>query len=337
MSSLRVEDFFMLSLSFFQDKRQVVQMKEPVAEIRQIDFSGLTWIDITKPTKKEIDMLEEKYEFHELPLEDCLTEHQRSKVDEYDDYCFIVMHFPRYRKEKMRLDSEEIDIFLGHNYLITLHEGELKPLVAFSRMCQSRPEARENYMSEGSALLLYEIIKRLFDYCFPMLDKIGTMLDGQNKKIFKQQSKAMLEDISRAKMQIINYRRIIKPLRPVILTLEKAIRKYLPEDMEMYFDDITDKAEKVWDMLENYKEVIEAIDGTYESLTSHRMNNLMRTFTTLQVVILPMTLVSGLFSMNVKGIPMSSFSNAFWVVFGMIFVPMSIIAFLMIFKRNKWF
>jgi len=327
----------MLSLSLFQDKRRVVQMKEPVAEIRQIDFNGLTWIDITKPTKKEIDMLEEKYEFHELPLEDCLTEHQRSKVDEYDDYCFIVVHFPRYRKETMRLDSEEIDIFLGHNYLITLHEGELKPLVAFSRMCQARAEARENFMSEGSALLLYEIIKRLFDYCFPMLDKIGTMLDGLNKTIFKQQSRVMLEEISRAKMQIINYRRVINPLRPVILTLEKAIRRYLPEDMEMYFDDITDKAEKVWDMLENYKEVVEAIDGTYESLTSHRMNNLMRTFTTLQVVILPMTLVSGLFSMNVKGIPMSNFYNAFWVVFGMIFVPMSIIAFLMIFKRNKWF
>lgn len=327
----------MLSLSFFQDKKQIVQMKKPVAEIRQIDFNGLTWIDITKPTKKEIDMLEEKYQFHELPLEDCLTEHQRSKVDEYDDYCFIVMHFPRYRKETMRLESEEMDIFLGHNYLITLHEGELKPLVAFSRMCQSRPEARENFMSEGSALLLYEIIKRLFDYCFPMLDKIGTMLDGQNKTIFKQQSRLMLEEISRAKMQIINYRRIIKPLRPVILTLEKVIRRYLPEDMEMYFDDITDKAEKVWDMLENYKEVVEAIDGTYESLTSHRMNNLMRTFTTLQVVILPMTLVSGLFSMNVLGIPMASYHYAFWVVFGMIFVPMSIIAFLMIFKRNKWF
>lgn len=327
----------MMSLSFFHEKKQVLQIKKPVAEIRQIDFNGLTWIDITKPTQKEIDMLQEKYDFHELPLEDCLTEHQRSKVDEYDDYCFIVVHFPRYRKETMRLDSEEIDIFLGHNYLITLHEGELKPLVAFSRMCQSKVEARESFMSEGSAILLYEIIKRLFDYCFPMLDKIGTMLDGLNRSIFKKQTRETLEEISRAKMQIINYRRIIKPLRPVIMTLEKVIRKYLPEDMEMYFDDITDKAEKVWDMLENYKEVVESIDGTYESLTTHKMNNLMRTFTTLQVVILPMTLVSGLFSMNVKGIPMADYRSAFWVVFGMIFIPMTAISSLMVFKRNKWF
>lgn len=327
----------MLSLSFFQEKRQVVQIAKPVTEIKQINYNGLTWIDITKPTKKEIDMLEKQFEFHELPLEDCLTEHQRSKVDEYDDYCFIVMHFPRYRKDTMRLDSEEIDIFLGHNYLITLHEGELKPLVSFANMCNSKQEAREDFMAEGSALLLYEIIKRLFDYCFPMLDKIGTMLDVLNKKIFREQSRAMLEEISIAKMQIINYRRTLKPLRPVILILEKAIRKYLPEDMEMYFDDITDKAEKIWDMLENYKEVVEAIDATYESLTSHRMNNLMRTFTTLQVIVFPMTLVSGLFSMNVKGIPLADFANAFWVVFGMIFIPMSVIGLLMIFKRNKWF
>jgi len=327
----------MLQLSFFQDKKQVVKMEEPKAELRKIEFNGLTWIDIIKPTKKEIDMLEEEYQFHELPLEDCLTEHQRSKVDDYDDYCFIVMHFPRYRKETMRLDSEEIDIFLGHNYLITLHEGELKPLVAFSRLCQTREEARENFMSEGSALLLYEIIKRLFDYCFPMLDKIGTILDGLNRTTFQRQSREKLEEISRAKMQIINYRKVIKPLRPVILTLEKVIRKYLPEDMEMYFDDITDKAEKVWDMLENYKEVVEAIDGAYESLTSYKMNNLMRTFTILQVVVLPMTIVSGLFSMNVKGIPMATYTSAFWVVFGMIFIPMFIIMLFMYAKRNKWF
>jgi magnesium transporter len=327
----------MLSLSFFQEKKQIVRMEEPKAELRKIEFNGLTWIDIIKPTKKEIDMLEEEYQFHELPLEDCLTEHQRSKVDDYDDYCFIVMHFPRYRKDVLRLDSEEIDIFLGHNYLITLHEGELKPLVAFSRLCQTRQEARENFMSEGSALLLYEIIKRLFDYCFPMLDKIGTILDGLNRTTFQRQSREKLEEISRAKMQIINYRKVIKPLRPVILTLEKVIKKYLPEDMEMYFDDITDKAEKVWDMLENYKEVAEAIDGAYESLTSYKMNNLMRTFTVLQVVVLPMTIVSGLFSMNVKGIPMAGYTSAFWVVFGMIFIPMFIMTIFMYIKRNKWF
>lgn len=327
----------MLSIPFFLEKKLSTSIKTNMTEVREIEFNGIKWIDIVRPTSKEIKMLEEKFDFHELLLEDCLAEHQRSKVDDYDDYCFIVLHLPRYRKQLMQLDSEEVDIFLGRNYLITLHEGELKPLTAFSRMCQLRDETKAEYMSDGSALLLYEIVKRLFDYCFPMLDKIGSVLDNVNRELFRNRSRTMLETISKIKMQVINYRRIIKPLRPVILTLEKVTSKFIPEEMEMYFDDITDKAEKIWDMLENYKEVVDSIQGTYESLTSHRINNLMRTFTTLQVIILPMVLVSGLFSMNVQGIPLAGNNFAFWIVFGMIFIPMFAIIMVMYWKKNDWF
>lgn len=327
----------MLSIPFFPDKRHVIDIKRPSSEVKVIEHKGLKWIDIVKPTNKEIDMLRAEFDFHELLLEDCMTENQRSKVDDDDDYTFIVLHLPRYKKDLMRLDSEEIDIFLGPNYLITLHEGELKPLVALSRMCQSKEDARENYMSEGSALLLYEIVKRLFDYCFPMLDKIGVLVDNINKDLFRSRTRSMLEVISRTKMQIINYRRIIKPLRPVILTLEKVMKRYLPEDMEVYFDDITDKAEKIWDILENFKEVIESLESTFSSLTNHTINNLMRIFTIIQVIVIPMTVVSGLFSMNVGGIPMKNSAEGFWVVFGMIFIPMAFTGALMMAKRKKWF
>lgn len=305
-------------------------------EVKDIKYNGLRWIDIVKPTSKEIDMLRKEFDFHELLLEDCMTEHQRSKIDDDDDYCFIVLHLPRYKKELMRLNSEEVDIFIGSNYIITLHEGELKPLMAFSQMCSANEEARKQYMSEGSALLLYEIIKRLFDYCFPMMDKIGVITDNINKNIFKDRSKSMLENISRIKMQIISYRMVMKPLRPVILMLEKIIKKYLPEDKEVYFDDITDKTEQIWNMLENYKEVIESVDDTFESLTNQRANNLMRTFTILQVVTLPMVLVGGLFSMNVEGIPLHQYSGAFWIVFGMILIPTGLILLLLFIKRKKW-
>lgn len=329
----------MLSLPFFKTQKKVFKMKNlpPEAIVKEIEYNGLKWIDIIKPTHKEIKMLEQNFNFHELLLEDCLTEHQRSKVDDYDDYCFMVLHLPRYKKELMRLDTEEIDIFFGNGYLITLHEGELKPLNLFSNACSSSETERKEYMSEGSALLLYEIIKRLFDYCFPMLDKMGSMIDDINKKIFKDTSRLMLENISRVKMQTINYRMVLKPMRPVILSLEKLIKKYLPEDMEMYFDDITDKTEKIWNMLENYKEAIESIDSTFASLTNQRINNLMKTFTIIQVIILPMVLVGGMFSMNVTGIPLSKGNTAFWYVFGLILVPTTIIGLVMIIKRKKWF
>jgi len=327
----------MFALSFKSDKKQSIVLRKLETEVRIIEFNGLKWIDIIRPTSKEIKMLEDMYDFHELLLEDCMTENQRSKVDSYDDYSFIVLHLPRYKKEFIRLDSEEIDIFIGQNYLVTLHEGELKPLVEIAQKCEASEEARKEFMGEGSALLLYEITKALFDYCFPMLDKIGNMVNQINKEVFTTRSKEMLETISRTKMQIINYRSVIKPLRPVVVNLEKVITNYLPEDMDMYFDDIRDKIEKIWDMLENYKEVIESADNTFASLTNHTMNGLMRTFTIIQVAILPMTLVSGLFSMNVQGIPMHDYHLAFWIVFGMIFIPTIFIGVFLLIKKDKWF
>ena len=327
----------MFALPFKSDKKQPIVLRKSNTEVKIIEFNGLKWIDIIRPTNKEIKMLEDMYDFHELLLEDCMTEHQRSKIDSYEDYSFIVLHLPRYRKELFRLDSEEIDIFIGPDYLVTLHEGELKPLVDLAQKCKATEESRKEYMEEGSALLLYGITKELFDYCFPMLDKIGNNVNEINRQVFATRSKAMLETISRTKMEIINYRSVIKPLRPVIINLEKEIKKYLPKDMDIYFDDITDKIEKIWDMLENYKEVIESADSTFASLTNHTMNGLMRTFTIIQVAILPMTLVSGLFSMNVQGIPMHQYEFAFWIVFGMIFIPTICIGMMLLLKKDKWF
>lgn len=327
----------MFTLPFKSDKKNDVTLMKLNSEVKIIEFNGLKWIDIIRPTEKEIKMLEDMYDFHELLLEDCMTEHQRSKIDSYEDYSFIVLHLPRYKKELFRLDSEEIDIFIGHDYLVTLHEGELKPLVQLARKCQLQESVRKEYMEEGSALLLYGITKTLFDYCFPMLDKIGNNVNEINRQVFSNRSKSMLETISRTKMQIINYRSVIKPLRPVMITLEKVIEKYLPKDMDLYFDDITDKIEKIWDMLENYKEVIESADNTFAALTNHTINSLMRTFTIIQVAILPMTLVSGLFSMNVQGIPMHDYEFAFWIVFGMIFIPTLFIGVILLLKRDKWF
>jgi magnesium transporter len=322
---------------FKSSKRQynIVQVSKPV--VTRIEFKGLVWLDIERPTANEINMLKENYDFHDLLLEDCMTEHQRSKIDNDDDYSFIVLHLPRYRKNLLRLDSEELDIFIGPDYLVTLHEGELKPLVELTQLCASQEAYREKYMSKGSALLLYEMLKVLLDYCFPMLDKIGQRVADINRFVFYNRSKEMLENISRVKMEVINYRSIMKPLRFVMMTLEKVITRYLPDDMDIYYDDITDRTEKIWDMLENYKEVIEAADGTFASLTNHTINNLMRTFTIIQVTILPMTLVSGLFSMNVLGIPMHAYQNAFWIVFGMIFIPTTILGIMLFIKKNKWF
>ncbi|HEX3032813.1 MAG TPA: magnesium transporter CorA family protein [Bacillota bacterium] len=304
--------------------------------LNKVMFGDLTWIDIVGATPDQIKFLGETYNFHPLLLEDCMSEVQRSKVDEYDDYVFLVLHFPRYYKHDQRLSSEEVDIFLGKNYLVTVHDGELKPLVDMFNACINQEEIRQRFMNQGSGFLLYEIVRRLFNYCFPMLDKIGGNLGQMERTIFKSRSRTMLEEISRQRLEVIGFRKIIKPLRPVIKSLELVIHRFLPEDLEVYFDDITDQIEKIWDFLENYKEVVEALLQTFEANTSFRINNLMRIFTVISVIILPMTLIQGFFSMNVEGIPWSDYPFSFWITIALTIIPAGIIALVMLRKRNEW-
>lgn len=323
---------------FFLNKKKIVVIpKRAETEIKEVSYNGLTWVDIIRPDDREIEFLRSKYNFHELLLEDCLSENQRSKVDDYEDYFFLVLHFPRYKKESGRLLSEEVDIFISKNYIVTLHEGELKPLVRFFHNIAEKEDYREKYMTNGSSILLSEILRRLFDYCFPMLDKIGASLDSIQKELFRNRSIEIVQNISKLKMQIINYRKIVKPLRPVVLSLEKLLKRYIPEDMEIYFEDISDKIEKIWDVLENYKEVIESIQTTHESLTSFGINKLMTFFTVISAIILPMTFISGLFSMNVENIPLKHGFLSFWIVTLIVLIPAIFLSIYIYHKKNEWF
>ncbi|HWJ03435.1 MAG TPA: CorA family divalent cation transporter, partial [Verrucomicrobiae bacterium] len=167
-------------------------------------------------------------------------------------------------------------------------------------------------------------------------DKISFNLDSVERQVFSNRTQRLVEDISRIQLEVINFRRIVKPLRPVIMSLERKNNKFLTENLEVYFDDITDQIEKIWDMLENFKEVVESVRATHESSMSHRINNLMKIFTVISVIIQPMILVSGLFSMNLKGIPFSNLSNSFWIIIGISSTPTVIIATTLLRRRKEW-
>src|ERR671922_620456 len=138
----------------------------------------------------------------------------------------------------------------------------------------------------------------LFDYCFPILDKIGYKLDAIEDGLFEGRSEEIVRDISNAKQEIIAYRKIIKPERATVRVLERYTERFLPEEMELYFDDIVDATERIWDLLDNYKEVVEALEQTNESVISHRQQYRLQILTVFSVIFLPLTLISGIFGMN---------------------------------------
>jgi magnesium transporter len=273
-----------------------VEHAEP--RISELTANGLTWLHIDRPGVPEAAALAERFRFHELDIEDVLSKRQRPKVDEYPDYLFVVLHFPFYDKEVQRLNAAELDLFLGPDFLITLPNAELLPVTYLFRRCADDAERREDLFSKGSGYLLYHVLDDLFDYCFPILDKIATKLDTIEDEMFEGRSEEIVRDISNAKQEIISYRKIIKPERATLRGLERYTRRFLPEDLEIYYDDLVDAAERIDDLLDNYKEVVEALESTNESVIFHRQQYRLQLLTVFTVIFLPLTLISGIFGMN---------------------------------------
>src|ERR671921_426309 len=288
---------------------------ERTPQVETVAGEGLRWVNIERPSPIEAAWLEEHFDFHALDLEDVLSRNQRPKFDEYPEYLFIVLHFPVFDKAVGRLNAGELDIFIGPDFLITLPNSPLAPVEYLFERCRSSEETREQLMCKGPGLLLYKIVDDSFDYCFPMLRKMGNKLDRIEDEIFEGAAEDVVRDISNAKQEIINFRKIIRPQRTVLRDLERNKQRYMSEDIDIYFDDIVDASERIWDMLENYKEVVEALEDTNESVISHRVNDVLRVLTAFSVVILPLTLIASLWGMNVS-VPGEGDTEDFWAIVG---------------------
>jgi magnesium transporter len=291
----------------------------PSAEPRVVELShaGLTWVHLDTPTAEEVSELADRFHFHELDIEDVLSKRQRPKIDEYREYLFVVLHFPFYDKTVQRLNAAELDVFLGPDFLITLPNVELLPVTYLFRRCESDEEMRSDLFAKGSGYLLYHVLDDLFDYCFPILDKIGHKLDAIEDEMFEGRADEVVRDISNAKQEIISYRKIIKPERPTLRVLERYTQRFLPEDLDLYFDDIVDASERIWDLLDNYKEVVEALESTNESVITHRQNDVLRLLTVISTTMLPLFVITGIFGMNVL-FPGEGTSEAFWAIVGVL-------------------
>lgn len=302
-------------------------------EISEIQYGKIRWTDITSPDQGATNKLKEKYGFHELDLEDCLSEHQRPKIDEYDDYLFIVLQFPYYDKRRKRIISEEVDIFIGQDYLITLHDGYLKAMTQTVEDCNEDKKLAKEYMGQGTGYLLYMIIRQLFNAGFPLLDDLGRALATIEHDLFDGVEQDLVREILWRKKDVINFRRIISPQRAVIAQLEHKNKKFLPEDLEVYFDDVVDKIEKMWNTLENLKELTESLHDTNEALISHQTNRVIKMLTVLSVIILPLTVITGFYGMNIT-LPYAEHTAAsLGISISMIFLVVSMLLF---FKWKKW-
>jgi len=302
--------------------------------INTITQGKLVWHNIVNPTEKSVDFLSKKYKFHHLDLEDCLSNIQRPKIDEYDKYMFIVLHFPYYDKVTNSIQTDEINLFIGNSYLITLSPGNRVLNGFFNRIKRSK-KLKEKYMGSSSGYLLYSMIDEMFAACFPLLDSLSeTMKDIESVVFELENPKDMLKDILSLKKDIINFRRIIIPQRMIVPQLEHKNKKFLSEDLDVYFDNVVDKVEKIYNNLETLSEIITSLNQTNESILSHNTNNIIRVLTVFSVVMLPLTVITGFYGMNVVGLPAAQHPLAAFIVIGILVSV--VVTMLSFFKFKRW-
>lgn len=279
---------------------------------RQVDHQGLLWLDMIQPTLAQVTYLRERFRFDPLTLEDVLSKIQRPKLDVYEEeeYLFLVLHFPVFDQANRVAVSSEVDLFVGRDYVITLHDGTLKPLRRMFAAAGSDEQARAQLMARGPGYLLYRIIDALMKSCFPMLYHVDDHLAQIEGRIFGRDARATVQELSFVRRDIIALRRILRPNLPALRELEGQERAFLRLDEAIYFGDVADGLAKLWDMLEEQKEIVKGLNATLDSLTSHRINEVMKILTVISVLLLPMTLVASIYGMNVR-LPLGEHPYAF--------------------------
>ena len=270
-------------------------------KISEINYNKQRWINIIEPDQQMVNYLGKNFHFHALDLEDVLSRTQYPKIDAYQDYLFIILQFPLYESGKRIYKRSELDIFFGQDFLITINNGELNPLQNFFETCRADESAREKFTGRGGAMLLYELLDSLLDYVFPIVNQKNEFIFQLEEEIFETpETKDMIQEIMILKRDIINIRRILLPQRSVLIDLQTKHKRFVPEELNIYFDDIIDKKDKLINQLDTALAYVDVLEDANEALITRSSNKILKVLAIFSVIPLPLNMVLNYYGMNVN-------------------------------------
>lgn len=290
------------------------------------------------PTPTDVEELRARYPYiHPLNLEDVQSPMERPKIDEDPDYLFVVMHFPVWDAQQALSRPREVDFFVGRGYVVTIHGQHLKPLDRLWEACNDDEEQRERLLGRGSNHAFYAIVDALVDYIMPILRKVDGNIRQIEEDIFTSDTAMTIRDISLMRRDVIALRRIIRQQVPIIEQLERVDHPIIHEDLEEYFGDIADHLYKSRDIIDENFEIINSLADTVDTLASHRINEVMRILTVISVIMLPLTLLSSIYGMNIPLPGQDGFTvndEPFWMLsIGMMMLAGGLLWY---FRRRGW-
>lgn len=273
-------------------------MSDPERLFETITNNGVVWLNMQKPTFADMNSLGQKYPFQRLNLEDSLSKIQIPKIDRYADHIFIILHFPTPDKEKGFLFSQ-LAVFMGTDYLVTIHQGDLKPLDELFNMCGNDERQRQMTMGKSSGYLLHKIIDTLVDDLLHVLMKVVGNIDDIEDSVFDERI-SIPRQISLLRREITTLRRIVIPLRRTVVELSKEVQRFSKEDLALYFKDVQDHIEKVYEALEEAKETVEIYKDTDYMLSQEKTNKILAVLTIVFTLSIPATVVGTFYGMNIN-------------------------------------
>jgi magnesium transporter len=289
------------------------------------------WIDLEDPTVQEAALLEDPFHFHPLAIEDCLSEVHHPKVDDYEEYLFIIVHGIRFDAPTDQFITRELDIFLGRNYLITHHRGPMRSITSAREQCGKNLQAA---MPKGVDFLIHQILDQMFEHYFPNLDAIEDKIQLVQVEVFEHPTRETLDRIFALKRDVLQLRRICTPQREIIHRLSRGEFRVISPKGAVYFRDIYDNLYRIVDASFAYQDMVQGTLDAYLTAISNRLNETMKRLTVIGAIFAALTVLTGIYGMNFEHIPELHWRYGYlmvWVLMAGITAGL-----LVYFKKKEW-
>ncbi len=301
--------------------------------IRTIKNDNFTWYYLTNFSDEESNFLKSNFKFHPLDLKDCAGEIQRSKIDIYKNYLFLILQIPILSPESKKVAISQIYFFVGKKFLITISSEKNKSLNnLFYRMANSQ-KFKEEAFSKGTGYLLYRILDTVLRSSWSIHGFLNKEVSKIQEYIDTRRWKELVFEAATSRRIIIDLKAIIDPQKIISNTLSKVNVEFIEKEMLVYFDDIDDFIEKNWFTIESYRDFILSLQEINESLISYKTNQVMKILTVVSVSLMPLTLLSGIYGMNID-LPFDHSPHFIWFLFGALILIISIIFIFL--KKKDW-
>lgn len=286
------------------------------------------WQDYINPALDDIDAIIEKYGFHELDKEAILEENQYARIDTYDEYLFLVLHFPKYEPSTERYINNELNIFISKDYLITFRYYQSTTMKRIYTKYETRMQSGEHITP---AFLLYEIIESFLDKTMKMLERFWKDLKILERELFNTRGTELIKSIMTRKRNIITLKHMMKPQIAVLKMIEIRMKERFSEEVELYFENLQDKLDKIFSEVQLQQENIDSIEDTLKSVFELETNTTITYLTVFSAFMLPLTLVTGFFGMNIESLPFNN--TVMWITLGWLSLILLIVTYIFIKKK----